>query len=145
MCTTSRTLPKQSPSLLTVLSLLRWQSTSMSGRRGQSSRLSEAADEEGAESPGNAYLSFIRMEELLDKLKLLNYDHEFVSTLRMKPLNKWAYYNWCVCMCWYSIANNIYELYILSVQYVIMCVRRDIYCNILPNSRESGNFEKIKI
>ena len=38
--------------------------------------------------PGLAYMSFVVMEDLLDKLKLLNYEEEFVRELRMRPLNR---------------------------------------------------------
>lgn len=34
------------------------------------------------------YTSYIAMEDLIDKLKLLNYDMEFVKDLKMKPLNR---------------------------------------------------------
>uniref|UniRef100_A0A6A7G0A5 Intraflagellar transport protein 57 homolog n=1 Tax=Hirondellea gigas TaxID=1518452 RepID=A0A6A7G0A5_9CRUS len=61
----------------------------MSARRGTSG--GEAPDmmkDDGDEGPGQNYLPFVRMEELLDKLKLLRYDKEFVMALRMKPLNR---------------------------------------------------------
>jgi estrogen-related receptor beta like 1 len=38
--------------------------------------------------PGASYLMFVVMEELLDKLKLLRYDQEFIKDLKMKPLNR---------------------------------------------------------
>lgn len=38
--------------------------------------------------PGLLFMPFIVMEDLLDKLKLLNYDNEFVKTLKMKPLHR---------------------------------------------------------
>lgn len=60
----------------------------MSGRRGQSAQLQEGDDEGTEISPGQMYLPFVKMEELLDKLKLLDYDKEFVLGLRMKPFNK---------------------------------------------------------
>ncbi|GLV33098.1 Intraflagellar transport 57 [Carabus blaptoides fortunei] len=34
------------------------------------------------------YTPYIAMEDLIDKLKLLNYDMEFVKELKMKPLNR---------------------------------------------------------
>lgn len=34
------------------------------------------------------YVVHIRMEDLLEKLKLLNYDTEFVQELRMKPITR---------------------------------------------------------
>ena len=33
-------------------------------------------------------MPFVVMEDLLDKLKLLDYEIEFVSELRMRPLNR---------------------------------------------------------
>ena len=44
--------------------------------------------EEGDGGPGIAHMPFVVMEDLLDKLKLLNYELEFVSELRMRPLNR---------------------------------------------------------
>ena len=38
--------------------------------------------------PGQAYKPYLVMEDLLDKLKLLNYEKEFSSELRMRPLNR---------------------------------------------------------
>ena len=44
---------------------------------------------EGHETgPGHLYTPFITMEDLLDKLKLLNYELEFVLDLKMRPLNR---------------------------------------------------------
>ena len=34
-------------------------------------------------------MPFVVMEDLLDKLKLLDYEVEFVSELRMRPLNRY--------------------------------------------------------
>lgn len=44
--------------------------------------------DEGDGGPGSSYLTFVVMEELLDKLKLLRYDQEFIKDLKMKPLNR---------------------------------------------------------
>lgn len=38
--------------------------------------------------PGQLYAPFLAMECLLDKLKLLNYDKDFILELKMKPLNR---------------------------------------------------------
>lgn len=38
--------------------------------------------------PGQAFAHFIIMEELIDKLTILNYDKEFVKDLKMKPLSR---------------------------------------------------------
>lgn len=38
--------------------------------------------------PGLAYMPFVVMEDLLDKLKLLNYEEEFVKDLKMRPLTR---------------------------------------------------------
>ena len=40
------------------------------------------------EGPGVLFKPFITMEDLLDKLKLLNYEAEFSSQMRMRPLNR---------------------------------------------------------
>ncbi|KAG8225963.1 hypothetical protein J437_LFUL006192 [Ladona fulva] len=44
--------------------------------------------DDGDSGPGNAYAPFVTMEDLIDKLKLLNYHEEFVLGLKMKPLNR---------------------------------------------------------
>ena len=49
--------------------------------------LATVDDESG---PGMMFMPFVVMEDLLDKLKLLNYEQEFVSELRMRPLNRFA-------------------------------------------------------
>ena len=41
-----------------------------------------------AEGPGALFKPFIIMEELLDKLKLLDYEREFTLEMRMRPLNR---------------------------------------------------------
>ena len=38
--------------------------------------------------PGMVYKPFLVMEDLLDKLKLLNYEKDFSAELRMRPLNR---------------------------------------------------------
>merc|ERR1712012_196060 len=38
--------------------------------------------------PGVEFMPFVVMEDLLDKLKLLNYELEFVAELKMRPLNR---------------------------------------------------------
>ena len=56
-------------------------------RRGQTSRhLSPLIDI--LPGPGLQFMPFVVMEDLLDKLKLLDYEVEFVSELRMRPLNR---------------------------------------------------------
>lgn len=44
--------------------------------------------EAGLSGPGQAFNHFIQMEDLLDKLKILNYDKEFVKDLRMKSIHR---------------------------------------------------------
>ncbi|KAE8748035.1 hypothetical protein FOCC_FOCC005230 [Frankliniella occidentalis] len=44
--------------------------------------------EETDVGPGQLYAPFLLMEGVLDKLKLLNYDKEFIRELKMKPLNR---------------------------------------------------------
>ncbi|XP_015602420.1 intraflagellar transport protein 57 homolog [Cephus cinctus] len=39
-------------------------------------------------APSATYVVNVRMEDLLDKLKLLNYDTEFLQDLKMKPINR---------------------------------------------------------
>lgn len=41
-----------------------------------------------ANAPSALYVVNIRMEDLLEKLKLLNYDEEYVQQLKMKPINR---------------------------------------------------------
>ncbi len=43
---------------------------------------------EPSDSPLLAYLVFTKMEEVADKLKLLNYELEFCKRLRLKPFSK---------------------------------------------------------
>ncbi|KAH8023367.1 hypothetical protein HPB51_013205 [Rhipicephalus microplus] len=38
--------------------------------------------------PGQAYLPFVVMEDLLDKLKLMNYDTEFTTQFKVKPVSR---------------------------------------------------------
>ena len=45
-------------------------------------------EDEDIQGPGHAFLPFMVMEDLLDKLKLLDYDIQFVSELKMRPLNR---------------------------------------------------------
>ena len=45
--------------------------------------------EDGEESgPGLAYMPFIIMEELTDKLRLLDYDRNFLRKLNVKPITR---------------------------------------------------------
>ena len=41
-------------------------------------------------SPGLAYVPFIEMEALTNKLKLLNYESEYLLKWRMKPLSRFV-------------------------------------------------------
>ncbi|XP_076043252.1 intraflagellar transport 57 [Oratosquilla oratoria] len=59
----------------------------MSARRGGSAVDAEDPEELDG-GPGLAYMPFVVMDDLLDKLKLLNYDKEFSNDLRMKPINR---------------------------------------------------------
>lgn len=43
---------------------------------------------EAADSPLLAYLVFIKMEEVMDKLKLLNYEQKFCKKFKLKPCSK---------------------------------------------------------
>jgi hypothetical protein len=40
------------------------------------------------QSPGQAYVIFIEMNNLANKLKLLNYEDEYLIKWKMKPLSK---------------------------------------------------------
>lgn len=51
-------------------------------------RESVATAEEQDPNSATAFLIFVEMEKLLDKLKVLNYDKEFVQDLKMKPINR---------------------------------------------------------
>ena len=53
------------------------------------------------EGPGVLFKPFITMEDLLDKLKLLNYEAEFSSQMRMRPLNRFL----AVLVNCYSLIN----------------------------------------
>ncbi len=50
------------------------------GRRG--------GDDASEKGPGHSYMHFVLMEELLDKLKLLNYEQEYLKELGFKPLSR---------------------------------------------------------
>ena len=54
--------------------------------RENSAELNRGMADEGG--PGVQFMPFVVMEDLLDKLKLLNYEKEFVSDLKMRPLNR---------------------------------------------------------
>lgn len=41
--------------------------------------------------PGLMYMPFVIMEELLDKLRLLNYEKEFSRKLNLKPISRWVF------------------------------------------------------
>ncbi|XP_076672353.1 intraflagellar transport 57 isoform X2 [Andrena cerasifolii] len=43
---------------------------------------------EDASSPSTSYVMYVRMEDLLEKLKLLNYDTEFLSEFKIKAINR---------------------------------------------------------
>lgn len=43
---------------------------------------------EDAEAPSATFAVFVQMEDLLEKLKILNHDVEFIQDLRMKPISR---------------------------------------------------------
>ena len=45
-------------------------------------------DPPGDGGPGLAYMPYVVMDDLLDKLKLLAYDQEFLIQHKMKPINR---------------------------------------------------------
>ena len=53
-----------------------------------SAQQTDFSADNGDQGPGHAFLPFLVMEDLLDKLKLLNYDIQFVADLKMRPLNR---------------------------------------------------------
>uniref|UniRef100_A0A8C3TRQ8 Intraflagellar transport protein 57 homolog n=1 Tax=Catharus ustulatus TaxID=91951 RepID=A0A8C3TRQ8_CATUS len=55
------------------------------GRRGDRDRAEEGPAERG---PGAAFLMFVLMEDLLDKLKLLSYEEEALRRHNMRPLSR---------------------------------------------------------
>lgn len=52
----------------------------------QLSRGSTAAED--PTDPVQIYQPFIMMEDLMDKLKVLNHEEEFIKALKMRPMNK---------------------------------------------------------
>ena len=48
--------------------------------------------EEGDTGPGQMFAPFLAMEDLLDKLKLLNYEKELVLKMRMRPINRQSHW-----------------------------------------------------
>lgn len=38
--------------------------------------------------PSQAYQVFMAMDDLMDKLKVLNYDEEFLKALKMRPFSR---------------------------------------------------------
>ena len=55
---------------------------------GSTQQQTDFSPDSGEQGPGHAFLPFLVMEDLLDKLKLLNYDIQFVAELKMRPLNR---------------------------------------------------------
>ncbi len=51
-------------------------------------RAKESGEIETDVSPGEAYVIFIEMNNLSNKLKLLNYEDEYLLKWKMKPLSK---------------------------------------------------------
>ena len=51
-------------------------------------RVGTGEAEEGDAGPGQIFAPFLAMEDLLDKLKLLNYEKELVLKMRMRPINR---------------------------------------------------------
>ncbi|KAA0203684.1 hypothetical protein HAZT_HAZT010552 [Hyalella azteca] len=88
----------------------------MEGGRGESASSRNVLDDEGSEtSPGLSYKIFVRMEELLDKLKLLDYDHLFVMKLRMKPLNRH----------YFALATSTGEQFYIFVSLAVWLINRN--------------------
>ena len=62
--------------------------------------------EEVEEGPGVLFKPFITMEDLLDKLKLLDYEVEFSSQMRMRPLNRLVVHIW-IYSYYYSCVGQL--------------------------------------
>lgn len=60
----------------------------MSDTENDRRRVNGDDDNDADVSPGAAFLPFIEMEALSNKLKLLDYEAEYLLKWRMKPLSK---------------------------------------------------------
>lgn len=49
----------------------------------------DAQNDDGHPSPGAAFNVFILMEDLIDKMKLLKYEAEFLKEFNIKPLSRY--------------------------------------------------------
>ena len=49
----------------------------------------DAEMEDNGESPGAAFIPFIEMDQLSNKLKFLDYDNEYLLKWKMKPLSRY--------------------------------------------------------
>ena len=97
-------------------------------------------------------MPYVVMEDLLDKLKLLNYEEEFVKDLRMRPLNRH----------YFVIQTNPGEQFYLFTSLAAWLIRKTgrnfeppqefddpntVITNILENVRQMGvsigNFENL--
>ena len=54
----------------------------------QKGKSKESGEIQSDVSPGEAYVIFIEMNNLSNKLKLLNYEDEYLLRWKMKPLSK---------------------------------------------------------
>ncbi|KAJ8898051.1 hypothetical protein PR048_003411 [Dryococelus australis] len=70
--------------------------------------------DETAGSPGLAFLIFSSNEELLDKLKILNYDVEFIRDLKMKSLNRY----------YFAVQTNTGEQFFLFTSLAAWLIRK---------------------
>lgn len=50
-------------------------------------KTNSANDEEGDQQ--NPFIQFIQMEELYDKLKLINHENDFIRQYKMRPINRY--------------------------------------------------------
>ncbi|XP_068236735.1 intraflagellar transport protein 57 homolog [Palaemon carinicauda] len=81
----------------------------MSARRGPEEEMEELDG-----GPGLAYMPFVVMDDLLDKLKLLNYDKDFLMELKMKPLSRH----------YFAIATNPGEQFYLFTSLAAWLIRK---------------------
>lgn len=78
----------------------------------QLSRISTASEDPS--DPVQLYQPFIMMEDLMDKLKVLNHEEEFIKALKMRPMNKY----------YFAIQTNPGEQFFLFTSLAAWLVRK---------------------
>ena len=92
------------------------------------------AMEADLQGPGHVFLPFLVMEDLLDKLKLLDYDIQFVAELRMRPLTRHyfvlqtnpgeQFFMFTSLAAWLVGLNK----YFMSCKKISICCMKNILC-----------------